>query len=340
MLVAVGSQLLGNFVDMVRSGAGFPTEHLLACVVIPENQRYPTPERKAAVYRRFLETVRTLPGVASVGTVNALPFSGENLGGYLSLRESPEPREQLVGEVDVVSAEYLQTMGVRLIEGRWFSDADMNKDSTAVIVDEVAAKHLWPHTSPIGKTVCVNCVPENPRNWKQVIGVVSNIHHASLDRPPQPNAYLSSTALEQAVFMVVRTNRPTGELEKTIRTAIAAVDPDQPVLLSASMQAFIGDSIADRRFIMTLLVVTGCLALLVASAGVCRDDVYDVEKSSGIRHSDGSWRHTGPDSPIGISPSLRQCSRRFGARDGRDSVRHAFPSWISVFRGYRSFRLY
>jgi len=139
--------------------------------------------------------------------------------------------------------------------------------------------------------VCVYCTPENPRNWKQVIGVVSSMRHAALDGPLQANVYLSEGAFEQAVFVVVRTSRPTAELEKAIRRAIAAIDPNQPVLLSTSMQSLIAESVADWRFIMSLLAITGCLALLMAAAGVYGVTLYTTARRTqefGIRMALGA----------------------------------------------------
>jgi ABC-type antimicrobial peptide transport system permease subunit len=105
-----------------------------------------------------------------------------------------------------------------------------------------------------------------------VIGVVSSINHAALNEPAQGNVYLATGAMKSAVFLVART-RETSEaahrdLEKEIRRAIAAIDPSQLVFLSASMRALVADSVADRKFIMTLLGITGWLALLMAAAGV------------------------------------------------------------------------
>jgi predicted permease len=249
---------------------GFDASHILASVVIPSGRRYPAPEDRGMVYTRFLDAVRAIPAVENAGTVDALPFSGENHGSLITNSEAAvmEPRNQLPAEVDVVSPDYLQTMSVRLIAGRWFSEDDTKDSSGTAIVNDVAVSRLWPGDDPIGKRICLACTPEKPSNWKRVVGVVSSVRHAALDGPPLANVYVSSSALERAVFLVVRTNRPAGEIEKDIRRAIASVDPNQSVFLSASMRTLIADSLADRRFITSLLAITGCLALVMSIAGV------------------------------------------------------------------------
>jgi predicted permease len=269
-LVVIGSQLLGSFVKLVNTDPGFQADRILASVVLPAHERYPTPALRALFFRRILDSVRALPGVQSAGTVDALPFSGENHGGFVSNRAglSNDSTAPLTAEVDVVSGEYLQTMGVHLLEGRWFREEDMSESSDAAIVNHFTAGRLWPRASAIGQRICVYCTPERPNNWKRVVGVVSSASHAALNESVKGNVYLSAGAMQHAVFLVVRTERPTGDLEKAIRRAIAAIDPNQPVFLSASMRALLADSVADRRFIMTLLAITGCLALLMSAAGV------------------------------------------------------------------------
>jgi putative ABC transport system permease protein len=269
-LVIVGGQLLGRFVELVRTDPGFDADRLLASVVIPAPDRYKTPEERGILYGKFLDAVRALPGVESAGAVDALPFSGENHGGYVTSSETGvmQPTSQTVAEVDVASADYLRTMGVRLVEGRWFREEDMKASNNAAIVNDVVAARMWPGTSPLDKQICVYCTPEKPINWKRVVGVVSSVRHAAMDGPEQPSVYLSAAALEKAYFLVVRTNRPSKDLESGIRRAIASVDPNQPVFLSASMRSLVADSLAERRFIMSLLGITACIALAMSVAGV------------------------------------------------------------------------
>jgi predicted permease len=269
-LVLIGGKLLGSFLNLLGTDPGFQAGRILASVVLPQPERYTTPQQRATAYGRFLEAVRAIPGVKSAGTVDALPFSGENHGGFISTNSADtlNPNNRFIAEIDVIGGDYLQTLGVRLIAGRWFRDEEMNESSGAAIINDIAANRLWPATSAIGKQICINCTAENPSNWKRVVGVVSSVRHSSLDTSPGYNVYLAAGALEHASFLVIRTDQPIRGLDKAVQRAIAAIDPGQPVLFSASIQSLIDDSIGDRRFITSLLTATGCLALLMSIAGI------------------------------------------------------------------------
>jgi putative ABC transport system permease protein len=267
LLVITGGQVLARFIRLVMVDPGFEAGRVLASVVLPAPARYPDPKQRGLFYRRILDAVRALPGVESAGTVDALPFSGENHGGLVS-GSGASDAQPISAEVDVTGGDYLQTMGIHLVEGRWFRPEEMDDSNTAAIVNRFLARRLWPGASALGQRICVYCSPENPDNWKQVVGVVSSASHSALDEPEKGNVYLAAGAMERSVFLVVRTERPSEEMAKAIRAAIAALDPNQPVLLSATMRELIADSVADRRFIMLLLSVTGFLALAMSAAGI------------------------------------------------------------------------
>lgn len=268
-LVIIGSALAGSLIHLLRTDPGFDADHVLASIIVPIGDQYPTPASRAPLWPKILAEAERIPGVESAGTVDALPFSGENHAPPITV--DPSEAAQGAGrtaETDFVSADYLETMGVKLLRGRWFHDEDVTEERQVAIVDEIAARDLWPHGDAVGQRICVNCVKTQPQHWYQVVGVAGSMRHASLDGPAAPAVYLTSKAYEKADFLVVRAQHPNAELAQAVRRAVAAADPNQPVLLSATMSTLIGDSIADRRFLYLALSVTGLLALLLAAAGV------------------------------------------------------------------------
>jgi predicted permease len=265
VLVVIGGLLTASFVRLLRTDPGFDPDRVLASIVVATSDEYRNLDRRGELYRRILGSVRSLPDVEQAGTVDALPFSGENNGGEIGTSDSGGNQ---VAEIDRISSGYLPALGVRLVNGRSFREDDMESSRDTALVNEAAAKLLWPHESPLGKRFCINCSNPQTREWRQVVGVVKSILHSGLDETSRADVYTADGALEHAQFVVVRTAHPNPQLARSIRQAVAAIDPKQPVFLSATMSTLIGDSIADRRFIMTILAITGCLALALAAAGI------------------------------------------------------------------------
>jgi predicted permease len=269
VLVVTGSLLTANLIRLLSIGPGFDAEHVLASIIAPSSDKYPTPESRAPLWPKILDAVKQIPGVESTGTVDALPFSGENHAPLITADAAEATRG--VGrsaETDFVSSDYLQTMGLKLLQGRWLREDDVTNHRRVAIIDEIAAHALFPRGGAVGQRVCVNCVLNQPQRWYNVVGVASSMRHASLDQDAGPAVYLTSRTYETADFLVVRSQHPSPELALAIRRAVASADPQQPVLLSATLSTLIGDSISDRRFLYITLSITGVLALLLAAAGV------------------------------------------------------------------------
>jgi predicted permease len=269
-LVLVGGVLIASFLRLLSTDPGFD-KNVLASIIVPASNQYDTVEKHELLFRRIVDAVRAAPGVQLAGTVDVLPFSGANNGGSVVRADDPAATERGHGlpiEFDHVSADYLPAMGVGLLDGRWFRDDDLASNRTVAIINDALARKLWPDQSAIGREICLNCYGANFRERRRVVGVVRSVRHAGLDDLNEFQVYETAHAYEYADFVVVRTSRPASEMTKTVRRAVASVDPKQPVFLSVPMSQLIGDSVADRRFIVLLIAITGLLALLLAAAGI------------------------------------------------------------------------
>jgi predicted permease len=241
ILVVIGGLITSSFVRLLRTDPGFEADRVLASIIIASGDQYKNNKLQGVLFHRILDSVRTLPGVEMAATVDALPFSGENNGGVIG---KGEPETDQIAEIDRISPDYLQILGVRLIEGRWLRDDDLADSRDTALINDVAARLLWPGQSALGKRFCIYCSAPEFKRWMHVVGVVKSIHHSGLDQPFHAEVYFASGALEAAQFLVVRTNHPAPELAKAIRRAVATIDPKQPVFLSATMSTLIADSIS------------------------------------------------------------------------------------------------
>src|SRR5260370_27874783 len=211
MLVVIGGLLTGSFVRLLKSDTGFQADRVLASIIIASGDQYNTRERHGVLFQKIVDSVRALPGVEQTGTVDALPFSGENHGAIVGKGDS---NSQQMAEVNRVSADYLQTMGVRLLDGRFFREDDTDITRDTAIVSLALANRLWPGESAVGKRICVYC-SNHFKQWMQVIGVVSTVRHSSRDQPIRSERYYASSALQRPQLLTAITTRPSVKLGRT-----------------------------------------------------------------------------------------------------------------------------
>jgi predicted permease len=162
-------------------------------------------------------------------------------------------------------------MGMRLLRGRAFSEADTDASEPVVIVDESAARRYWPGRDPLGrKLATINTRMRSPvPHWMKVVGVVGNVRHAGLQVPPRPQLYLPYLLGEwRDAFLVVRTQGEPMRLGSALRRQVVSTDSNAVVTDVRPMDALLAASTSLPRFRARLLGAFALLALLLTAAGI------------------------------------------------------------------------
>lgn len=271
-LLLVGSGLMiRSLVRLQREDHGFRPDHVLT-MRVPVGMRtqlghpgkYDTRALQMAYYREILQRVQRISGIRAAAVVNNLPLSGVSATTPL---QGPDGRSMLTS-TRTISPLYFSAMGIPLIGGRIFSDADQSGAPGVAIINEYLARQLYPDRSPLGQTLLS---PESNAPAVTVVGVVRNASQMSYDRPVEGEIYRPIRQFIFAAFMstiVARTSGDPLSVAAAMQKAVWEVDPNQPVVRIETMNDVIADSIWRPRFSAWIFSILGSLAVLLTSMGV------------------------------------------------------------------------
>ena len=285
-VLLVGAGLMTrSLINLLTIDAGFVGENVLTVPIALPRTEGATAQEQNVRLTELLENVASQAGVQSVGYTSHIPMSGNDSRTGIGIEgREPDPNDAARAHWRVVTPGYFSAMQIRLVAGRFPTDAEAQNRSPVAVINRTAAERYWPGLDPIGRRLRI-LTPE----WREIIAVVDDVRHWGASNPVNPEVYLPG--LRNPTNLVVRGGDNALALTATIREQVLRLSPDQPVASISTVNEIRAQSVASPRFYVLLLATFAVVALVLALIGVYGLVSYSVAQSRrdiGIRMAIGA----------------------------------------------------
>ena len=308
VLLTASGLLLRSFDRMRSVDLGFTPQHVTTGAYGLPQQQYSKQPQVDAFNRELLFKLKQLPGAQAVGLTSMLPSQGVNnnqtfvVDGYVP----PPGADMNLATVSYVDGDFFPAMGIRLMRGRFFTEADHAGTQLAVVVNHKFAQHYWHGGAPIGKRIRIG-TPQMQTPWLTIVGEVSDTQLLSPDHPATEQYYIPVKQAEEGFgslgqpddlngnggFIVLRSAMPPEQMENALRATVRSIDPLLPLTQVQTMEQVVSESESSRRFNTALISCFAFAAVLLAILGIYSVIAFTVAsrvQEMAIRMTLGSQR--------------------------------------------------
>jgi predicted permease len=270
IMVASAGWLLRSFSSLRNTDAGFVAEKRLLFPATFLGPGFPNGEAVTQAHAAMLNTISGIPGVTGVGFVSNYPFSGQLEGSLLGQfhgqafdAQNPPGMRQRFASPGLFAA-----MGTRIVKGRDFAASDLPNNPPVAIVNQVFVDRYLSGRDPIGVQFSAGYPQPNPENEVTVVGVIDNVRQKSLADPAEPAFYLSTTqAPLRRLTAVVQAATDPLQLQGPIRARLHELNPTMALDFRLA-ENVVGDTIKRQELGMTLMLIFGGIAVILAAVGI------------------------------------------------------------------------